>query len=220
MMTRKAKQIGAIALWVTMVEMFFVQVGAAADAGKGFLPVPGEVPAVVPVNRLTVIDLTPKATNSLPTPAATVSEIHKRPTVAAEDNNMASSDWSAYYRERANKVLLDGKIVDKSTLTSLVGFLVKESAELNNGTQTFTGAAFDIAKRKATSGTVATAMELRPMLWTNTNERVFLVNYKPATLPGALMRVYVKEGEALEGWRTFKTGVEPSFEDWKRLAVR
>lgn len=219
MMTRKAKQFGAIVLWVMMVEMCFVQVGAAADNGKGFLPVPGEVPAVVPVNRLTVIDLTPKITNSLPTPAATASEIHKRPAVAAEDN-MASSDWGAYYRDRANKVLLDGKIVDKSTLTSLVGFLVKESAELNNGTQTFTGAAFDIAKRKATSGTVATAMELRPMLWTNTNERVFLVNYKPATLPGALMRVYVKEGEALEGWRTFKTGVEPSFEDWKRLMAR
>jgi len=133
---------------------------------------------------------------------------------------MASSDWSTYYRDRANKVLLDGKIVDKSTLTSLVGFLVKESAELNNGTQTFTGAALDLAKRKATSGNVATAMELRPTLWTNTNERVFLLNYKPATLPGALLRVYVKEVEALEGWRTFKTGVEPSFEDWKRLTVR
>ena len=218
MMTRKAKQIGAIALWVMMVEMFFVQVGAAADAGKGFLPVPGEVPAVVPVNRLTVIDLAPK-TNSLPPPAPMANEIHKRPPVAAEDN-MASSDWGAYYRDRTNKVLLDGKIVDKSTLTSLVGFLVKESAELNNGTQTFTGAALDLAKRKATSGNVATAMELRPMLWTNTNERVFLLNYKPATLPGALLRVYVKEVEALEGWRTFKTGVEPSFEDWKRLTVR
>ena len=218
MMTRKAKQIGAITLWVIMVGIFFLQVGAAADAGKGFLPVPGEVPAMVPINRLTVIDLAPK-TNSLPPPSVTVNEIHKHPPVTTEDN-MASSDWGAYYRERANKVLLDGKIVDKSTLTSLVGFLVKESAELSNGTQTFTGAALDIAKRKPTSGNVATAMELRPTLWTNTSERVFLLNYKPAILPGALLRVYVKEVEALEGWRTFKTGVEPSFEDWKRLTVR
>ena len=133
---------------------------------------------------------------------------------------MSSNDWSTYYRDRANKVLLNGKIVDKSTLTALVGFLVKERATLSNGRQTFTGAAFDIAKRKGTTDKVATYMELRSSLWTNTNERVFLLNYKSAALPGVPLRVYVQEIEPLEGWRTFKVGVEPTFEDWKRLTGR
>ena len=197
--------------------MFFVQVCAAADAGTSFLPVPGEVPEVVPANRLIVIDRSAK-TNSLPAPAATVNAIHNRPATTADD--VSSSDWSAYYRDRANKVLLNGRIVDKSTLTALVGFLVKERATLSNGTQTFTGAAFDLAKRKATTDKIATDMELRPALWTKTNERVFLLNYQSATLPGVPSRVYVQEVEPLEGWRTFKLGVEPSFEDWKRLTGR
>jgi hypothetical protein len=216
-MTGKAKQIGATALGQILAGIFFVRVCAAADSGKGFLPVPGEVPAVVPVNRITVIELAPK-TNPLPPPAAPVKEIHKYQPTTSDD--ASSSDWSTYYRERANKVLLDGKIMDRSTLTSLVGFLVKEHAELSNGTQIFTGAALDIAKRKVTSSNVATAMELRPTLWTNTNERVFLLNYKPAALPGALVMVFAQEIAPLEGWRTFKIGVEPSFEDWKRLTGR
>lgn len=218
MKTCKVKQIGIAVLWQISAGMFFGQVCAAADAGKGFLPMPGEVPVVVPVNRLTVIELPPK-TNSLPPPPATVNLIPKKTPIISDD--ASSSDWSTYYRgDRINKVLLDGKLVDKSTLTPLVGFLVKERAELSNGIQTFTGAALDLAKRKATSANVATAMELRPTLWTTTNERVFLLNYKPAALPGALLMVYAQEVTSLEGWRTFKTGIEPSFEDWKRLTGR
>ena len=108
----------------------------------------------------------------------------------------------------------------KTTLTPLVGFLAKERTSLSNGNQTFYGAAVDIAERKTDVGKVANAMELRPTLWRRTEDRVFLRDYKPATLPGALLRAYVVETEPLEGWRTFKTGNEPTFEEWKRLTGR
>ena len=64
-------------------------------------------------------------------------------------------------------------------------------------------------------------MELRPALWRKTNERVFLLNYKSSTsLPGVLMRVYVQEIEPIDGVKTFKTGSDPTFEEWQRLAGR
>lgn len=197
-----------------MAGLVFAQVCAADDAGKNFLPVPGEVTATQPV-WLAAPAVKTNAPTDLNAPTA---EMRKR--AAATAASKPADDWAAYSRDRYTNLLLDGKLVDKSALTPLVGFLVKEQASLTSGAQTFTGAAFDIAKRKPAATKIAAAMELRPSLWTNTNERVFLLNYKPISLPGALMRIYVQEVAPLEGWRTFKTGVEPSFEDWKRLAGR
>ena len=205
-----------ISLAVMMAGMFFAQACQADDTNKNFLPVPGEVTGVVPVKRV-IVPVPAAKTNSPPVAPAPVSDI--RPHPPTKPSVTASNDWGAYNRDRATTVLLDGNLVAKSALTPLVGFLVTEHATLGDGKQTFTGSAFDIAKHKATTNKVATAMELRPNLWVKTNERVFLLNYQPGTLPGVLLRVYVEEVEALEGWRTFKVGVEPSFEDWKRLTV-
>ena len=231
-MMRKAKQISAIARWLVCAGLVLAQVGRADDAGKNFLPVPSEVtttqPAyspkpVAPVTPATpVVTTAPVApvlkTDTAPDLNAQMLEMRKRSATASA--SAPTGDWAAYNRDRLTNVLLDGKLVDKATLTPLVGFLVKEHATLSDGTKTFTGAALDIAERKAVTNKVATAMELRPQLWRNTNERVFLLNYKSVTLPGALIRVYVQEADPLEGWRTFKAGVEPSFEDWKRLTSR
>ena len=220
MMTRKAKQIHAAMMWLILAGLFFAQVCPADDAGRNFLPVPGEVTTTQPA--LLPKSVAPAApvlkTNTPPTLNSQMLEMRNR--AATVSAGTPTSDWAAYNHDRYTNVMLDDKLVDKSTLTTLVGFLVKERATLSNGTQTFSGAAFDIAKRKTAADKVATAMELRPSLWTNTNERVFLLNFKPISLPGALMRVYVQEVEPLEGSRTFKTGVEPSFEDWKRLTGR
>ena len=205
-----------MSLVAMLAGMLLAPVCLADETNKNFLPVPGEVTAVVPVKRV-VVPVPAGKTNSLPRPPAPVSVNSNRPptkSIAPSGN-----DWGAYNRDRATTVLLDGKLVAKSALTPLVGFLVTEHATLGDGTRDFTGAAFDLAKHKATTNKVATAMELRPNLWEKTNERVFLLNYQPGTLPGVLMRIYVEEGEALEGWRTFKVGVEPSFEDWKRLTM-
>ena len=218
MVTHKAKQIGRTVFLAGAVGLFFAHVCAADDAGKGFLPMPGEVTASTPAKPVPLPPPIPK-TNSVPPPATPTPEIHKLPPPPS--SNLAGNDWGTYYRDRASKVLFEGKLVDRSTLTQLVGYLVKERASLSNGKQQFFGAALDIAVRKTEDSKVATALELRPALWRRTDERVFLMNYKPgSSLPGALIRVYVLETEPLEGWRTFKTGSEPSFEDWKRLSGR
>ena len=214
--THKAKQIGGTGIAAVLAGLWFAQICPAENDGKSFLPIPGEVttaPAIRPLPALAPAPAPPPVvkTNSVP-PAP---EIHSRPpppTISSSGN-----DWGTYSRDRITKVLLDGKLVDKSALTSLTGFLVAEQAKLSNGHQTFSGAALDLAVRKAEEKKVSSAMELRPALWRNTNERVFLLNYKSATsISGALIRVYVTEVDPLEGWRTFKTGNEPSFEDWKR----
>lgn len=154
-----------------------------------------------------------------PTPQPDVNKVLE--AMRAKRTEMTHSggngDWGAYNRERGGLLVLDGKLVDKSTLTPIVGFLAVEKAKLSDGTRVFSGAELDLAERKDDSENVAAAMELRPSLWRRTSERIFLVNYKPMTLPGALTRVYGVEIDPIDETRTFKVGVEPSFEDWKRL---
>ena len=180
-----------------------------AGAEPNFLPVPGEVPAAV-------IRLAPKASHPAGSTAlATVTQHCAQITPPST----ATNDWGTYIKERGTKDVLDGKLVDKSKLTPLVGFLEDDHAVINKGSQTFAGAELEIAVRKPNVGSVAAEMTLRPGLWRRTDERVFLLDYEPATtIPGALLLVYVMEIESLEGWRTFKAGREPSFEDWQRLA--
>ena len=214
MATHKAKQFGGSLIAALVAGLFFASAGRADNDGKSFLPVPGEVPPGPTVKPAPLPAPTPAPaikTNSVPPAPAVEPRPHPAP-------NLSSSDWGTYNRDRATKVLLDGKLVDKSTLTPLIGFLVSEHAKLSDGHQNLNGAALDLAARKSGDGKVATAMELRPSLWRNTNERVFLLNYKSvASMPGALIRVYGIEIDPLEGWRAFKVGNEPSFEEWKRL---
>ena len=200
-------------LWHAGVVAFGTWLCSALPANAGaepyLLPVPSEVPAAV-------IRLAPKTSH----PAGSTSVATGTPQRApVTPPSPATNDWGTYIKERGKKVVLDGKLVDKSTLTPLVGFLEDDHAVLNKGSQTFAGAELEIAVRKPTVGNVAAEMTLRPGLWRRTDERVFLLNYEPATtIPGALLLVYVMEIESLDGWRTFKAGREPSFEDWQRLA--
>ena len=215
--SHKAKQIGRAGIAAVLAGFWFAQVCPAENDGKSFLPIPGEVTTAPAIRTLPAPPPAVKTNSVPPAPApAPTPEIHSRPTPAPTTSS-AGNDWGTYSRERMTKVLLDGKLVEKSTLTTLVGFLVAEQAKLSNGHQTFSGAALDLAVRKAEDKKVSSAMELRPALWRNTNERVFLLNFRSTTsMPGALIRVYVSEVDPLEGWRTFKAGTEPSFEDWKR----
>jgi len=219
MVNHKAKQISAIMIRSLAAGLCCAQICAAADADKSFLPVPGEVTNSAPVRSLPSPPQLTK-TNSVPPPTAPAPEAHPR-SAPAPASFSSGNDWGAYNRDRATKVLLDGKLVEKSSLTALVGFLASEHAKLSDGHQVFTGAAFDLAERKPVTGKVVAAMELRPSFWRNTNERIFLLGYKAVTsMPGALLRVYGVETDPLEGWRTFKTGSEPTFEEWKRLRSR
>ena len=166
--------------------------------------------------------VTPPAATPPSTPdAAAILEAMraKRPEPSTSTGN-ANSDWAIYNRDRLTKVVLDGKLVDRQTLKPLVGYLAAEHASLSDGARTFHGVSLDLAERRETVEKTASAMELRPALWHRTAEQVFLINYTPATLPGALMKVYVAEIATLDGVRTFKVGVEPSFEQWKRLTGR
>jgi len=176
------------------------------------LPVPRELheptPAPTPVS--------PSAKPAEPNPGA-VLEAMRAKKLEPVTTGGSKSDWANYNHERANLVVLDGKLVERSTLTPMVGFLARERAQVNDGKRTYSGAALDLAERKNADDNVAAAMELRPALWQRTDEQVFLLNYKPMTLPGVLMRVYVVEIDPIDPWRVFKVGTEPSFEEWKRL---
>ena len=218
MVNHKAKQISAIMIRSLAAGLCCAQICTATDADKSFLPVPGEV--TNPAPRSLPAPPQPAKTNSVPLPKAPAPEVHPR-SAPAPATYSSGNDWGAYNRDRVTKVLLDGKLVEKSSLTALVGFLVSENAKLSDGHQMFTGAAFDLAERKPETGKVVSPMELRPSFWRNTNERIFLLGYKAVTsMPGALLRVYGVETDPLEGWRTFKTGSEPTFEEWKRLGRR
>jgi hypothetical protein len=182
------------------------------------LPIPAEVdgpatPAAAPAPER----------SSAPDPAAILEAMRAQRSShdsSPTSRSQGTGDWAVYNRERMLKVVLDGRLVDKATLTPLVGFLVKGRTKLTENGRDYYGAALDIAQRKATADQVATGMDLRPALWTRTDERVFLLDYKPVTLPGAVLRVYTLEVKAVDGWRTFKVGTEPSFDEWKRLSGR
>ena len=217
MMNMKAKHIYRIVSGLILTSVFTVRTSAADDDSKKFLPVPGEVsgaPIAHPAPSLPVVSQSMASTPvNNPNPA---------PVLLAEANTAVStSDWAAYQHVRGIKIMFEGKLVDKSTLTNMVGYLAKENVSLRNGAQTLTGAAVELAERKETANdTVATAMSLRPALWRHTGEKVFLINYTPSTLLGELLQVYAQEIDRLDGVRTFKVGNEPSFEEWKRLRNR
>ncbi|MCG3146600.1 MAG: hypothetical protein PCFJNLEI_00031 [Verrucomicrobiae bacterium] len=176
-------------------------------------PAPGGAPVPAVVEPLRIRTPVSQPTNN---PGAILEAMRSKksePIMTGGSRN----DWTLYNQQRASLVVLDGMLVEKSSLTPLVGFLAKERASLSDGTRTYYGAAFDLAERKNGNDNVAAVMELRPALWNRTDERVFLVNYKPMTLPGALMKVYAVEIDPIDQWRTFKVGTDPSFEDWKRL---
>src|SRR2546422_2410675 len=49
------------------------------------------------------------------------------PTTRAESTN----EWADYNRDRVSQVVVGGKLVEKSKLTALTGFILQESAEVS-----------------------------------------------------------------------------------------
>lgn len=186
-----------------------------AEPGNVFLPVPQEVTTPRPTTPPVVTSVPPS--NPAPANPNAILEAMRAKHTEPVVTRAAYSDWGAYNADRETRVLFEGKLVEKSTLTPLIGFLAKERATITDNGQTRTGATLDLAERKAGTTNVATAMEMRPGLWQRTDERVFLLNYKPTTIAGAMLMVYVVEAAPVDGWRTFKVATEPTFEEWRRL---
>jgi hypothetical protein len=131
--------------------------------------------------------------------------------------SQAESDWAAYSRERASKVLLDGKLVERATLKELTGFLIKTSYSVEAEGQRLTGAVLDLARRRKDTGHVAVQMELRPSLWEPTGVRVLLREYLPVGEIGDLLRVYAAEDPPLGDRVVYRAGKEPTYEEWRAL---
>ena len=126
MIMRKAKQIGGVGIQVLATGFFFAQFCIAEPVSEGgaknFLPIPGEVPPApvikpAPVPAPTPLPEPPPKPNRPPAIVTAPPETRKPIPVSP-----ITSDWAGYNRNRAGKVVLDGKLVDISTLTPLEGF--------------------------------------------------------------------------------------------------
>lgn len=206
--------LGVVSIPIASLPAEYQQRVAAPDTSNG-LPVPQELK--LPASG-------PKPVTPAPLPVQpdqpTILEAMRAKRAESANNSGGGGDWATYTRERGSLVVIEGKLVEKSTLTPLIGFLAKERVQLSDGKRTYNGALLDLAVRKSGGPAVAESMELRPSLWRRTDERVFLVNFKPLTITGALMKVYVVEASPIDQWRAYKAGNDPSFEDWKRLPRR
>ncbi len=133
-------------------------------------------------------------------------------------NRAASpAEQQAFEQDRATKVLLDGKLVEKSRLTELTGFLAYSRVDVKDGDRSFFGAIIELARRKPGSQPVAKNLEMRPGLWERTGQSAVLLNYVPDVEEGLLVRVYGTEIAPITDSRAFVVGRELTFSDWKGL---
>ena len=159
----------------------------------------------------------PESATATPDPQKNLDAVRRSRSSSPPQN---TGEWAAYNRDRSVKVLLDGKLVDRSTLTTITGFLAKEQAQFSTADRTVKGAVLELARRREDTGPVNPTMELRPALWKRTGEFVWLSDYSAQAIVGALLRVYVVEDKPVDGQRVFRVGVEPSFEQWQELNRR
>lgn len=136
--------------------------------------------------------------------------MHNRSSGTASSGN---SEWREYVHQRASLVLLDGKLVERSMLTPLTGFVIRITTE--NGQ--LQGTTLELAEKRADAKTVSAALELRPGLWRGTGQQVMLRNYDAEVPTGDVIRVFVQETNPLGDTRAFLVAKEPTFEQWQRL---
>ena len=132
--------------------------------------------------------------------------------------SMDDAAWRAYNQGRQSKVVLRGQLVDRSALTMVTGFIARVRAKVRDDSRNYTGAVLNLAVRKPDT-TAVQGMDLRPSLWQRSDEQVLLLDYDPEREPGALVRVYGMELRRINGLRAFSVATEPTFEQWKRLAL-
>jgi hypothetical protein len=134
------------------------------------------------------------------------------PTGASE-----TSDWQLYVKDRATKFVLDGKLVEKSELTQLTGFLMAVRADDADQARLGRLWVLNLAERRKDAPPTAQQFELRPGLWQATDETVVLMNYEALAEEGALVRVFGSETKPINSHRAFIVAKEPSFEEWQKL---
>ena len=125
-------------------------------------------------------------------------------------------DWEAYNIARKTKFVLRDKLVDRSQLTPLVGF-VENPVRISDGATNIRGYMFELAEKKDGVPQPSAELSLRPNLWQRTGKRVLLRNYKLQGEPGILVRVYAVSAPDVEDGKSFETAFEPTFEQWKQL---
>jgi hypothetical protein len=178
--------------------------------------------ATIPVDKLPVeyrslfAAKPPEGTAAKVTPSTTPNQLLE--SMRSQRNvSQTNSDWASYSRDRLHKVVLDGKLVEKSSLKELTGFLIGTRTQVVTDHRTLTGAVLELATRRSESASTVTEMQLRPSLWKGTGTRVLLQDYTPATSPGDLIRVYAAEGEPAEDRPVYIVGTEPTFEQWQTM---
>ena len=135
-----------------------------------------------------------------------------------DNDSTESKHWKQYNDERANKLLFQGKLVEKTTLVPIIGYVVTGQYRAQEGDKSRQATVVELAVKRADTKDVADAMSLRPALWRSTGEQVLLLDYCPdGEMAGTLIRVYGKETASLDEKRSFIIGTEPSFKEWLKL---
>jgi hypothetical protein len=110
--------------------------------------------------------------------------------------------WRMYNEQRATKVVFRNRLVERSSLTPVTGFVVQMSARISDGNRSLRGGLIELADFAGNTNSVAT-LSLRPNLWKRTGKRAFLQDYEPAEGIGILTRIYVSEVKSIGDVRVF-----------------
>jgi hypothetical protein len=142
-----------------------------------------------------------------------------RPLLIVPPHTTSSSrdpDWESYNKARATKLVMNNKLVERSSLTSLVGF-VGSVVSISDGTTKIRGTMLEVAEPKENAASTSGEFALRPNLWRHTGKMALLRNYKAEGETGILVRVYVTAAEDVDDHPSYNVAAEPSFEQWKQL---
>lgn len=126
------------------------------------------------------------------------------------------ADWETYSRERKTKLVLNDKLVNRSNLSTVVGFL-ESPVRIYTDSVKVRGILMEVAEKKTDVTQPADELSLRPNLWERTGKMVLLRNYKADGERGVLVRLFVAPAADLDGHNTYEVGIEPTFEQWKQL---
>jgi hypothetical protein len=125
-------------------------------------------------------------------------------------------DWEAYNRDRKTKLVLRDKLVNRSDMSTLVGFIGTPIRVLS-GDVKIRGVTMELAEKKEDVAQPASELSLRPNLWQRTGKMVVLRDYKAQGESGILVRLYVTPAEDVEEHKSYEVATEPTFEQWKQL---
>jgi hypothetical protein len=144
-------------------------------------------------------------------------QLEKMRPVSQQLSPLDAADWKKYNSERGSKLFLKGRLVDRSTLTVLTGFLQRSVITSDDGEAPQQTWMLNLANRKPDAAHVSSAMELRPSLWKPTGEDVVLLGHPQNDEAGRLVRIYCIETDRIADHRAFIVATDPTFEQWQKL---